>query len=485
MPSKSIKKRRWPRSIINFIVLYFDNCNIHGFRYVVQAVLVLLEKLFWLLLLIVSIYFCIVVSLSSVHRYNTKSTHVGLERNYHFWNTTVPSITLCPMQRLNASFFASYCRINGVKGVQKAILWDFLENLANSTYINFQNIPESDQIDHIIKDLGLKPEKYMELIYNLTYDSTYEPIEKQRTRSIDGQVNIHVRQVLTEYGLCYLGNSRLGEEYSARYLIFGKYPEPNKYEQTRKLLQYQIGSYFEKDVGFTLLSFSSEAIDSYIHSAFEVMKVDTNFGYTTEGVVYDPVSQEIIAEDNLETETSVRMRKCRFHHESNLTHFPFYTRNVCQQECRINLAFRICKCIPHFYPNRIANPKPVCDYKTLRSCFPRHADFFLKLYEESGHHEKPAPCYCEQNCLDAVITTRSALPMIGSKQLLGSIGSAITIKTWPQLRLKRQVIFSMTDLMVSIGSTAGLFLGISVLGLVEIIYFFTIRLIWQVLGYTL
>lgn len=101
----------------------------------------------------------------------------------------------------------------------------------------------------------------MELIYNLTYDSTYEPIEKQRTRSIDGQVNIHVRQVLTEYGLCYLGNSRLGEEYSARYLIFGKYPEPNKYESTRKLLQYQVGSYFEKDVGFTLLSFSSEAID--------------------------------------------------------------------------------------------------------------------------------------------------------------------------------------------------------------------------------
>ncbi|XP_020807174.1 sodium channel protein Nach [Drosophila serrata] len=485
MAFRHFKNRRWPRAIINFIVLYFDNCCIHGFRYVVQTMLVFLEKLLWFILLVASIYFCIIVSLSSIQRYNTKSTHVGLERNYHFWNTTVPSITLCPMQRLNASFFASYCRVNGVKGAQKTLLWDFLENLANSTYLNFQNIPESDQIDQILKELSLKPEQYMELIYNLTYDSTYEPIEKQRTRSIDGQVNIHVRQVLTEYGLCYLGNSRLGEEYSSRYLIFGKYPEPNKYESTRKLLQYQSGSYFEKDVGFTLLSYSSEAIDSFIHSAFEVMKVDTNFGYTTEGVVYDPVSEEIIAEDNLETETSVRMRKCRFHHESNLTHFPFYTRNVCQQECRINLAFKICKCIPHFYPNRIANPKPVCDYKTLRSCFPRHADFFLKLYEEGGHHEMPAPCYCEQNCLDAVITTRSALPMIGSKQLLGSIGSAITIKTWPQLRLKRQVIFSMTDLMVSIGSTAGLFLGFSVLGLVEILYFFTIRLIWQVLGYTL
>lgn len=35
------------------------------------------------------------------------------------------------------------------------------------------------------------------------------------------------------------------------------------------------------------------------------MKVDTNFGYTTEGVVYDPVSEEIIAEDNLEKQVSI------------------------------------------------------------------------------------------------------------------------------------------------------------------------------------
>lgn len=37
--------------------------------------------------------------------------------------------------------------------------------------------------------------------------------------------------------------------------------------------------------------------------------------------------------------------------------------------------------------------------------------------------------------------------MIGSRQLLGSIGSSVSIKTWPQSRLKRQVIFSFTDLL--------------------------------------
>ncbi|KAH8287901.1 hypothetical protein KR018_006959 [Drosophila ironensis] len=485
MGIKSKNIREWPRAIGSFFVLYFDNCCIHGFRYLVQTMLILLERILWLMLLAVSIYFCIIICLASIDRYYTKSTHIGLERNYHFWNTTVPSLTVCPMQRLNDSYFAEFCRHNGIKGNQKNVLWDFLENLANSTYANFQNIPESDEIDQAIQAIGLTPDRYMELIYNLTFDSTYEPNEKLRTRCIDGQANIDVRQVLTEFGLCYLGNTRLGKEYSSRYLIFGEYPEVMTYENTHPQLPYQIGSYFEKDVGYTLLGFSSEAIDSYVHSAFEVSKVDSNFGYTTDGVVYDPVSEEIIAEDNLEKETTVLMRKCRYYHESNLTHFPFYTRNVCLQECRINLAYKICKCIPHFYPNRFGRPKKVCDYKTLRSCFPSHASFFLQLYEENGHHEKPSPCHCEQNCLDAVVTTRTALPMTGSRQLLGSIGSSISIKNWPQSRLKRQVIFSFTDLLVSIGGTAGLFLGFSVLGLVEFMYFFTIRLLWQTLGYTL
>ncbi|KAI8041888.1 hypothetical protein M5D96_003183 [Drosophila gunungcola] len=266
--------------------------------------LVVFEKFLWFVLLFVSIYFCIIVCLSSIDRYYTKSTHIGLERNYHFWNTTLPSLTICPMERLDNTLFADYCRKNGIKGPEKAIFWDFLENLANSTYVNFQNIPQSDQIDQIIKDIGLKPEHYMEVIYNLTVDSTYTPSEVNRTRCVDGQTFIHVRQVLTEYGLCYLGNSRLGEKYSSRYLIFGKYPEFNKYEHERRLIQYLEGSFFEKDVQYTLMGFSSPALDSYIHSAFEVMKVDTNFGYTTDGVVYDPISKEITADDNLERQVT-------------------------------------------------------------------------------------------------------------------------------------------------------------------------------------
>lgn len=41
---KPFRIRRCLRAINNFIILYFDNCCIHGFRYVVQAVLMFFER---------------------------------------------------------------------------------------------------------------------------------------------------------------------------------------------------------------------------------------------------------------------------------------------------------------------------------------------------------------------------------------------------------------------------------------------------------
>lgn len=50
--------------------------------------------------------------------------------------------------------------------------------------------------------------------------------------------------------------------------------------------------------------------------------------------------------------TSISQRQCRFNSESNLTHYPIYTRGLCLQECRLNMVYKQCGCIPHFYPNR-------------------------------------------------------------------------------------------------------------------------------------
>lgn len=57
------------------------------------------------------------------------------------------------------------------------------------------------------------------------------------------------------------------------------------------------------------------------------------------------------------------------------------------------------------------------------------------------------------------------------------------LKDYPKMRLKRDVIYGFTDLLVYIGGMAGLFLGCSVLSFIEVVYFLTIRLYWFVRSY--
>lgn len=51
--------------------------------------------------------------------------------------------------------------------------------------------------------------------------------------------------------------------------------------------------------------------------------------------------------------------------------------------------------------------------------------------------------------------------------------------------ISQLIIMILRSTTVSIGGTAGLYLGFSVLGLVEFIYFFTMRLLWHIYGYEL
>ncbi|KAL1379147.1 hypothetical protein pipiens_015115 [Culex pipiens pipiens] len=50
-------------------------------------------------------------------------------------------------------------------------------------------------------------------------------------------------------------------------------------------------------------------------------------------------------------------------------------------------------------PCAFPHPKPVCDYKTLRACFPKHEELFLEFRENA----KSVNCYCEQNCVDSKV----------------------------------------------------------------------------------
>ncbi|XP_031616801.1 uncharacterized protein LOC116336800 [Contarinia nasturtii] len=253
------------------------------------------------------------------------------------------------------------------------------------------------QHNNSIDSLNIDPEDYMMLIYNLTQNHVLKGDGDYQIQAYRDSDYIRIEQVLTEKGICYTTNN------------------------------YTIG-------------FKDDVIVSLIYVLYLI----------------DVLNEYVLLKIN--RSTKIAQRHCRFNSESNLTHYTIYTEQLCVQECRLELVYSLCGCIPHFYPNRLLNPKPVCSWKIL------------------------IPCYCLQNCVDSIIGITNIGRGTDQHALLRSNGGSVSMIEYPTLRYKRKVLFSTINLFISIGCTASFFTGFCVLGIIEIVHFFTIRLFWHVFG---
>lgn len=82
------------------------------------------------------------------------------------------------------------------------------------------------------------------------------------------------------------------------------------------------------------------------------MNIARPINYTKEAVEFEAYSIEIITTKQFREDTFISQRGCRFHSESNLTHYKVYSKHICLSECRANIAMDRCGCIPYFYPNK-------------------------------------------------------------------------------------------------------------------------------------
>ncbi|CAD7086027.1 unnamed protein product [Hermetia illucens] len=463
---------------------FFENSVIHGLAYFVKPSIVILERCVWFILEIAAICGCIIISLQSLNRYYHKSTVITLEKDFNIWNTTLPSMTICPMTRLDEQKYNDYCSARNISGQLKTELFQFLESLANSTYENFEDIKEFKSIEQ----MNIDPEDYMMLIYNLTQDLTRTPDIYSRVRNMNNEDHIHVEQILTEYGICYLTNSYLSEGLSAQYLITGKGPDVNEVEAEMGIIhRVRHANMFDGEVAYNFIGFKG-AISIFIHGPYETMDIARNYGYTTEMIEYNTAPTELLASDAFRRRTTIEQRGCRFHQESNLTYFKrVYTKNLCNQECRIGFALEKCKCIPHFYPNRdilltfLNGSKVIINCNCLQNCQDMEVvvdDKEVKIFKDFLSKD------FKINILNTPWNVKLQV-RLASEELVSSFGASVVFKRYPLNRFKRQILFTMTDLLVSIGGTAALFLGFSVLGAVEVIYFFTLRVCcmsWSLLG---
>lgn len=190
-------------------------------------------------------------------------------------------------------------------------------------------------------------------------------------------------------------------------------------------------------------------------------------------------------------------RQCYYNSERHLKYFETYSEHNCRLECIANLTYHRCGCIKYSLPR--SADIPICGASNLE-CYEliwtdsdnlmAHDIYLLEYFPEQYVRENSVlQCDCMPECNAIEYKYTTTLKTFNAAQFLKdqlidievdankSRFAMITIyfKNVEFVADKRMELYGVSDLISNFGGLLGLFLGGSVLSLIEIIYFCTIR----------
>ncbi|KAF6200688.1 hypothetical protein GE061_005132 [Apolygus lucorum] len=414
-----------------FIVLILETSSVHGFSHIAAKRRHPIENLFWFFMVLMGAYGAYFFAQSTLRRYSESPTVISLERNYKDWNTTFPSATICPSTKIQPDLSEAMISkwFGKVDNTSEIVEW--LDALARANYENFDQLTIEDRIPSSM---------YLKVLTETAFKLSYVV---SNSNSESGTMI----QTMTERGICYTFNS-----------VVAMYNNPEYWMNNDWAVNMSVnifkGNPLEGDIFAQVMELNS-GYTVNIHSPFEVPDVSTVY-QTSLANFY--MSIDVTAMSTVSTEEtrslSTTQRKCRFLEESNLKTTPVYSYNQCRSECRMMLAYKLCKCIPFFH--RPIDGMAVCDVQGMK-CLGQHKERLIKLKDERVNED----CKCLPPCNDVTY--------LGTNLKFGLL-------KYPRTRLKRDLFFTRSDLLVQLGGSASLCLGCSVLSFCEFFYLFTLRL---------
>jgi acid-sensing ion channel, other len=184
-------------------------------------------------------------------------------------------------------------------------------------------------------------------------------------------------------------------------------------------------------------------------------------------------------------------RQCFFEKERYLKYFESYTQNNCELECIANITLKKCGCVKHAIPR--FEGTPICPYIKLDCC--SDAEDTLSegqnLFSDDVH-TKSEGCNCLPTCtsinykyevtqtpldpkdFEMPITIDGELDSTKDSSI---VAVSVILEESTFMHMKRIELYSWRDFIANCGGLLGLFLGISLVSIIEIFYYLTLR-IW-------
>ncbi|XP_044014162.1 pickpocket protein 28-like [Aphidius gifuensis] len=206
------------------------------------------------------------------------------------------------------------------------------------------------------------------------------------------------------------------------------------------------------------------------------MKLDASTFYSTEAV----------------RDITLSSRKCLFSDESTVLSAG-YTYSDCLVDCRVNEIIRLCECRPFYLPRRgnNENAQRVCDTSDAK-CLQQHKKQLWSVQLQGSvnpdANDDSLNCrHCYPACHDVRYTLEISSANLAQESTMGNASilrvsnSSLVHIYFPKfgtIRLKQDIGYYWYELLSDIGGTCGVFIGFSLISVIEFFYIF-IRLIWS------
>ncbi|XP_052754478.1 pickpocket protein 19-like [Galleria mellonella] len=417
-------------------IRYFgDESNLHGIGHMLSmSYIPMYKRIFWLLVMSASGFTASRILQPIFSIYSGDAVSYLVDTNYIHFDTPFPAVTVC-----------QYADTGNIK-----------------KYLSEHHLPKA-MVD-FFKEVSIWNVRYCRTCASCKINSTcledfVDVVNTVRSKCPDILSNCwwdrklfdccdQFRPIMTEYGECYVFNSRLTGNDSV--LTVNRRRQPS------------------------LLLSVKQKIGIRVHSPDDMVFAGM------ENVLGQPVAipfvsdYEIIlkAEETLSDQSVSSMsrppRTCLYEHErpSFAHHWTFmkYTYDNCRFYCRALAQVEFCNCTHHFMP-RLGN-YPMCDIQGL-TCLGKHRDLF-----------SATNCDCPMKCEEVLykLVHIFETEQKNTEEMVAR-GSQVRVKLvqLPSLRVRRVAIRETLGLVVDIGGVIGVFFGASLLSIIEIIYILCIR----------
>ncbi|ALC43319.1 CG8546 [Drosophila busckii] len=498
---------------------YCDYSTIHGIRYLGEKKRPWLERLFWVSVFLLSICTCFKLTMNIWDKWNNNPVIVSFaEKSTPVWQIPFPSVTVCPETKSRQrafNFTDIYWQFrdfqNNVSGISE------LTDKQKSIYGTVSQVCDAHLYDIPV---GNKVRKGIEIIDELSdvspmFDETYLDC-KWRNAPINCKEIFH--KFVTEDGVCYSFNSLSPAEI---FRAEGIIPDFIFREENRLATEWNVEDGYSISantetypnrvlgpgakaglylfLGGLEVDFDDmcrgpvQGFKILLHTPGEVAQVTRQyFRIPFDQEVLISIRPKIITTSDGLKYYEPQRRQCFFQKERNLRYFNIYSQSNCELECLANYTLTKCGCVKFSMPRNVN--MPVCGADSLK-CYNEAEDkLLLQEFQQGQSTEKinargKTDCNCLPSCTSIAYeaeisqadfdykTVASKDSVEAKREGMKMSRVSIFFKEAQFLTSRRSELYGTTDFLANCGGLLGLFMGVSTLSIVELVYFCTVRLI--------